>query len=207
MAKKGKFIVLEGIDGSGKSTQAKLLHQRFCREGISPILTREPTNGPIGKLIRQILSGTQPMDQRAIANLFAADRTDHLSHPENGIHQLVKQGRTVICDRYYFSSYAYHSQYMDMDWVFAINQLNADILKPDLTIFIDVPPELCVKRIAKDRQSFDIYENTETLTKVRNFYFTSFERCSATENIAVINGDTSPELLAQSIWNAVLPLY
>ncbi len=207
MNKTGKFIVIEGIDGSGKSTQTKILHQRFCNAGITPILTREPTDGAIGKLIRQILSGGQPMDQRAIANLFAADRTDHLTNPENGVKLFIDQGQTVICDRYYFSSYAYHSQYMDMDWVFSINQCNVDILKPDLTIFIDVPPNICVERICASRNTLDIYENTEFLTRVREGYFKAFERCAKTENIVVLDGNRPSEVLQEDIWKEVMTVY
>ncbi len=203
MGKQGKCIVLEGIDGSGKSTQAQMLYQRFCHENQDTILTCEPSNGPVGKLIRQILTGNQQLDQRAIANLFAADRTDHLMNEKNGMRHLVDQGKTVICDRYYFSSYAYHSQYMDMDWVFSINQYNAQILKPDLTFFIDVPPKTCVERIKTSRESLDIYETIEILTKVRDQYLTAFQRLDATENIIIMDGDTSPEEISQQIWDAV----
>ncbi len=203
MGTKGKCIVLEGIDGSGKSTQAEMLYEKFCDDGQDAILTCEPTNGPVGKLIRQVLAGEKTLDQRAIANLFAADRTDHLLNEKNGMRHLVDQGKTVICDRYYFSSYAYHSQYMDMDWIFAINQYNAQILKPNLTFFIDVPPKTCVERIKASRDSLDMYETIEILTNVRENYLAAFQRLDSTEKIIIVDGQAPPEKISQKIWHAV----
>ena len=139
---KGRFIVFEGIDGSGKSTQIQNISKRLKAENLKVYTTFEPTDGPVGSLIRQMLSGEIATDQRTIASLFAADRTDHLTNQKNGIKQKVDQGEIVLCDRYYFSSYAYHAQYIDMEWVIHANSLNAEILKPDLTIFIDADPEI-----------------------------------------------------------------
>ncbi len=100
----GRFLVFEGIDGSGKTTQVQKVYQRLKDQGLDVTATFEPTDGPIGSLIRQMLSGEMPTDQRTIASLFAADRTDHLVNPANGIRTLVDEGKTIVCDRYYFSS-------------------------------------------------------------------------------------------------------
>ncbi|MCG8553602.1 MAG: dTMP kinase, partial [Desulfobacterales bacterium] len=123
-ANRGSFVVFEGIDGSGKTTQVQLLCKRLASTGAQFFATCEPTDGPVGRLIRRMLSGDLHADQRTIASLFAADRTEHLMDPETGIRQMVDNGVTVVCDRYYFSSYAYHSQYMDMEWVIQANRLN-----------------------------------------------------------------------------------
>ena len=114
---KGKFIALEGIDGSGKSSQIGRLVQRIEGLGLRCRADREPTGGPVGSLIRQIFTGRVSADNRVIAALYAADRLDHLVNEVDGLCAAIDQGITVVSDRYYFSSYAYHSVDIDMDWV------------------------------------------------------------------------------------------
>jgi len=201
--KKGRFIVFEGIDGSGKSTQIKKISKRLKALGNNVYSTFEPTDGPIGILIRKMLSGKIATDQRTIASLFAADRTDHLVNHDNGIRHKVDQGDIVLCDRYYFSSYAYHSQYIDMKWVINANSLNADILRPDLTIFIDVDPDLCFKRIKSSRSNFEMYEKIDIMKKVRANYFQAFDVLKELEKIVIIDGNTTMEKVEDKIFNAV----
>ncbi|MBU1196200.1 MAG: dTMP kinase [Proteobacteria bacterium] len=197
--KAGKFIVFEGIDGSGKSTQIQMAQKHLVQAGYDVYATFEPTDGPVGRLIRQMLSGKVPTDQRTIASLFAADRTDHLMNETCGIKKIVDQGKLVLCDRYYFSSYAYHSQYIDMDWVIHSNALNAQILRPDLTIFIDVDPDVCFQRIKDNRSSFDMYEKMDVMKKVRDNYFKAFDKLKDTEQVVIINGNRPVQELADDI--------
>jgi len=201
--KKGKFIVFEGLDGSGKSTQIKNIAKRLQNSAYKVYPTFEPTDGPVGSLIRQMLSGKVVTDQRTIASLFAADRTDHLVNEINGIQQKVKQGGLVLCDRYYFSSYAYHAQYIDMEWVINANSLNAEILRPDLTIFIDVDPDICFERIKQGRKSFDMYEKIDILEKVRTNYFKAFDAVSGLEKIIVIDGNRTMEKVEDAILSEI----
>ncbi len=196
-------MVFEGIDGAGKTTQVELLCQRLASTGSPVFATCEPTGGPVGQLIRRMLSGTLPADQRTIANLFAADRTEHLMDPETGIRRMVDTGTIVVCDRYYFSSYAYHSQYMDMEWVRQINQLNADILKPDITLFIDVDPQTCLKRLQATRKHLEIYEKLDNMKQVRANYMAAFHRLAHQERVAVIDGNDSVEKIAEAVWAQV----
>ena len=126
--KKGNFIAFEGIDGSGKSTQIGLLAERLKKEGIRCYTTMEPTNGPIGSLIRQVMTGRIRMDNKAIAGLFAADRLDHLLNEVDGIAAKMEGGMTVLADRYYFSSYAYHSVDMPMEWVVKANEQSLSLI-------------------------------------------------------------------------------
>ena len=202
-ANKGCFVVFEGIDGSGKSTQTQLLCKRLASTNTQVFATCEPTGGPVGKLLRRMLSGDLPADQRTIASLFAADRTEHLMDPETGIRQMVDDGTTVVCDRYYFSSYAYHSLYMDMEWVIQANRLNADILKPDITLFIDVDPEICLKRLQTTRKNLEIYEKIDILKQVRANYLAAFRRLENQERVAVIDGNDSVENIAKAVWDQV----
>ena len=120
--RKGLFLAFEGIDGSGKSTQIRLLNDRLLKEGCRVYQTCEPSGGPIGSQIRQILTGRMKADSRVIAALFAADRLDHLLNDINGMAARIEEGITVLTDRYYFSSYAYHSVDVPMDWVIAANE-------------------------------------------------------------------------------------
>jgi dTMP kinase len=204
---KGKFIVFEGIDGSGKSTQIKMVSKRLKKIGYKVYPTFEPTDGPIGSLIRQMLTGEVATDQRTIASLFAADRTDHLLNTINGIHKKVDQGEIVLCDRYYFSSYAYHAQYIDMDWVIHANSLNAEILRPDLIIFIDVDPKKCFERIKENRNGFEMYEKIDIMEKVRENYFLAFETLKDQEKIAIVDGNSTMEGVADQILQEVMKFF
>ncbi len=195
--------MLEGIDGSGKSTQAKLLAEKFKANGCSVYLTCEPTDGAIGKLIRSILKGEDVADERIIASLFVADRLDHLLNKTNGIAQMVADGFVVISDRYYFSSYAYNGTHTPVDWVIAANSLCAEILSPDINLFIDVSPNTSMERISKNRQSKELYETSENLNKVRQKYFEVFERFREKEQISIIDGNRPPEAVAADIWKSV----
>src|ERR1700749_1131170 len=123
--KNNLFIALEGIDGSGKSTQIKLLAEKLTAAGHKVYTTCEPTDGPAGKLARSILKGAIKVDERVIAGLFMADRVDHLTNETNGLVRKLNEGYTIITDRYYFSSYAYHGSHMDMDWVIESNKMSA----------------------------------------------------------------------------------
>lgn len=203
---RGKFIAFEGIDGSGKSTQIKMIAKRIQDLNLKVYTTFEPTAGPIGSLIRQMLSGKIKTDQRTLASLFAADRTDHLVNEVDGIRKKVDEGELVICDRYYFSSYAYHAQYMDMEWVIHANSLNAEILSPDLTIFIDVEPETCFERIKNNRSDFEMYEKIDVMKNVRLNYLKAFERFKDFEKIAVIDGNTSMDRVGDAIFHQVMKI-
>ena len=193
------FIALEGIDGSGKSTQTKLLEQSLIAKGHKVYATFEPTNGPIGTMIRTVLRGEMKMDERAIAGLFVADRLDHILNVENGILKKLEEGYTVITDRYYFSSYAYHGSHMDMDWVIACNKMCADILRPDVNIFIDVPPEVSMQRITANRQTTELYETLDNLRNVRSKYMEAFEKLNTSEHIEIINGNRPIDEIAADI--------
>jgi dTMP kinase len=199
----GRFVVFEGLDGSGKTTQMARINQRLNGLGIPAVTTCEPTDGPVGSMIRQMLSGRITIDPRTLAALFAADRTDHLVTPETGVAALVKKGNTVLCDRYYFSSYAYHARDMDLAWIITLNAVNAQILKPDLTLFIDVDPETCLERIKAGRKRLDMFEKIDILTQVRDNYFAAFERLKDQENVVVVDGNASQDAVEQSIWQQV----
>lgn len=200
---KGRFFVLEGIDGSGKSTQARLLTQRLQQMGVACYETREPTDAPVGTLIHQMLTGRVTGDNKTIAALFVADRLDHLLNETNGILKKVQDGMCVVSDRYYFSSYAYHSVDMPMDWVIAANAQSAQLLRPTATLFLDISPERAMERIARNRADLERFETLDRLTRVREQYFKAFEAQKDVENVIVVNGDQDEAALSDEIWAKV----
>ncbi len=196
---KGKFIVFEGIDGSGKSSQVLILKKWLEEDGHKVYTTFEPTDNPIGTMIRAVLKGEERADNRTIAALFAADRLHHILNEHDGILKKLSEGYTVLCDRYYFSSYAYHSVHMDMNWVIEINKKSAELLKPDLNIFIDVRPETAMQRIRKNRAETELYETLDMLKSVYNNYQAAFEKMKDTEKIIRIEGENTIEAIGELI--------
>lgn len=203
MKRNNLFIAFEGIDGSGKSTQAKLLAERLRGEGHKVILTAEPTTGPIGRMIREAFSGKQPLDHRVIAGLFVADRLHHILNDEDGMLKMLDDGYTMICDRYLLSSYAYQSVHMPMDWVMAANELSAELLLPDLNVFIDIAPEVSMHRIQAGRDKTELYETLENLQSVRNQYYRAFDALKNRFNIQIFDGNKSPEKLHDEIFDEI----
>jgi len=201
LMKKNLFIAFEGIDGSGKSTQVKLLKEKLEQAGLKVYTTCEPTESPIGKIIRDIFTHKMEADHRVIAGLFVADRLDHLLNKTNGIIKMLEEGYTVITDRYYFSSYAYQSTHMDLNWVIQANSLSADLLRPDINIFIDITPEHSMERLKKGRSSIELYETLENLQNVRNKYFEVMELLQSDEKIFKTNGNGDAETISDEIWN------
>ncbi len=204
MGTKGKFIVFEGIDGSGKSTQMKILSERLKTREIKTRLTLEPTYGLAGEVLHNILSGKIKADPKVTAALFVADRLDHITNEKDGVLKSLEAGETVLCDRYYFSSYAYQSTEVPAEWVVEANRLCAETLKPDVTIFIDISPDTAMERIVENRETVEIYENKEKLTRVREAYFAAFERMKNFETVKIINGERAVEEIADEIESFVV---
>lgn len=205
--KRGSFVVFEGIDGSGKSTQVRLLKGRLQQESVRFYSTFEPTDSPVGSLIHQIMTGRVLSDNKVVAALFAADRLDHLLNPTNGIYAKIQEGISVISSRYYFSSYAYHSVDAPMDWVIAANSQSAEILRPSVTVFIDTKPEDAIRRIAKTRFQPELFETMERLTLVREKYFEAFEKLKGEENVLIVDGGQEEHVLEAEIWEKVRPYF
>jgi dTMP kinase len=201
--KKNLFIAFEGIDGSGKSTQVKLLSDSLEKAGHKIYTTFEPTDSPIGKMIRDIFNHRQEADHRTIAGLFVADRLDHLLNKSNGILKKMEDGYTVITDRYYFSSYAYHGAHMPLDWVIDANSLSADLLRPDINIFIDISPEISLKRIADSRSSMELFETLDNLRQVKDKYYEAIEKLNTQERVFITDGNRPPEAIFSDIWNEI----
>ena len=142
-----------------------------------------------GGLIRDTLAGYQKRTAYELAALFLTDRIFH-NTSANGIKHMLDSGVTVICDRYYYSSFAYQGIDTDLKWVMDMNLNCPEILKPDLCIFLDVPTEQCDERMGS-RQNREIFENVDTLNKIRKRFFEVFDLLENSENISIINASRS----------------
>ncbi|MCL1895758.1 MAG: dTMP kinase [Clostridiales bacterium] len=202
---RGSFIVFEGIDGSGKSTQIRHLMDRLKTLDLKCYETKEPTDGPIGSLIRQFLTGRIKTDDRVMASLFAADRLDHLLNANDGIAGKIGSGINVISDRYYLSSYAYHSVSLPIEWVIEANAVSAGILRPTCTIFIDIDPETALARIKKNRSHTELYEVLDRLVATRQNYLEAIELIKDEENIIIVDGALDETVLADLVWEKISP--
>ena len=201
---KGIFIVFEGIDGAGKSTQARLLAEALEREGRQVYITAEPTPLPSGRALREVLGGKVKKTPCEIALMFAEDRVAHNKDSEIGIDKLLADGVCIICDRYYYSSLAYQGSQCDYEWVRSLNTRCPDIRHPDLCIFLDLTPTESMKRImSADREATEIYENEETLAKVRDTFMKVLEDMKKEDRIAVIDASRDIETIASDILAAV----
>ena len=168
MAPRGWFIVFEGVDGSGKSTQIDLLNMKLRDKGVDHVLEREPSDGSIGRFIRRYAeAGDRYLSPESEALLFTADRFEHSKR----IDQILEQGTTVICDRYYHSTLAYQGAAgVDIAW---LRDLQKFSLKPDLVLLLDVDPERSLLRVSG--RNLTVFENRAYLKQVRDLYL-SFTR-------------------------------
>lgn len=182
--KRGRFIVFEGIDGAGKTTQIERLAARLRTEGRRVLVTAEPTVSVSGGLLRDALGGLQKRTACEMAAMFVLDRIFHNVSP-GGIEETLAAGHDVISDRYYYSSMAYQGSQTDAAWVRDMNLNCPEIRRPDLCIFLDLSPEESLARIAKERTKTEIYEKKEILESVRRRFLEVFE--TTDDKVAVID--------------------
>ena len=192
------FIVFEGLDGAGTTTQANLLAEKYNSLNIPYINSCEPTNGFIGKAIREVLSGDIKVASGTIAKLFVSDRHEHLYNPHNGILSRCMAGDFVISDRYLFSSLAYQS----LDYGFDnVMELNSTFPLPEHLFFLDVPAEICQQRLSS-RDLIEIYEDHTLQESILNNYHRSLELYADSRmNIHILDGTLDKYELGKIIWS------
>ena len=191
------FVVLEGLDGAGTSTQLSLLSKRLKHAGTPHSATWEPTDGPVGKLLRAILAQEVKMLPATIAMLYAADRYEHVNAPETGILARASRGELVISDRYVFSSLAYQSIESGFDFVFG---LNSGFPLPRCLIFIDTPVEVSQKRLS-GRGKAELFDGQAFQARVRENYLAAMERYRGSGMaISTVRGDRQPDAIHEEIW-------
>lgn len=198
----GRFIVFEGLDGSGKTTQMLETAKRLSDAGYSCITEFEPTDGEIGRLIRRALRKEVRIGADALAMLFAADRSEHIKRIKN---ELAK-GTVVLCDRYVYSNVAYQSLELDADTVISYNAGNTAALMPDTVFYIDTPPEECVRRIAENREEEELYERLDILRSVYNNYMDSFKNASliSKTEVVIIDGKLKTGEITEKIFSKII---
>jgi hypothetical protein len=166
-----RFIVFEGIDGSGTTTQLNRLLKFFGNSGVKAIGTQEPTSSPIGLLIRDFLNKRQDFASETVVRLFATDRCQHI-YGKEGIVECLEKGFLVCSDRYLFSSLAYQGFGEEKA---KVTKENEDFPLPSILFFLDIEPKKALERIEKRGSEKEIYENINFLTKVRENYLEIIE--------------------------------
>jgi dTMP kinase len=204
--RRGLFLVLEGIDGAGTTTQAKAVSEWLKRLGYQVHLTSEPSDGPIGTFIRRILKGDvvsqlpdgtqQDIGSDTLALLFAADRINHI---QSEIAPLLQQGCHVICDRYVLSSLAYQGVGSETDFV---KEVNTHALTADLTIFLRVPADVAMDRVTRRQMERDAFENLSFQEKVARSYEEVMDQYKEGGKL-ILDGESSVESITSEIRRAV----
>jgi dTMP kinase len=189
----GTFICIEGLDGSGKTTHAHKLVRNLQNKGINAVYTTEPGQGELGKFIRStVLQGKKRVPRVVEAVLFAVDRVEHMEHE---VKPELRKGRIVVSDRCVYSSLAYQGAAgLDLEW---IEEINKFALPPDLTLYLDVPPEVVVKRI---RRKKSVMERLETQRRVKQVYMKFVDN----GKLVPINGNRNKTDVEKNILQVIL---
>ncbi len=190
----GILIVLEGLDGAGTTTQCKRLGDALSADGHDVHTTCEPSGGPVGRLLREILAGQHaPTDATTLSLLFAADRADHI---QREVEPALARGAVVISDRWYHSSLAYQGTGEQRAWIRTLNQRAR---RPDLTLYLDVSPEAAAKRRADDERPEELFDLLTTQRRVAEGYRAAFDMLRDEERIEIIAGEASVSDVAAEV--------
>jgi len=214
MENRGIFVVFEGIDGSGKSTQLELLTANLAAYRGSKAdvyATAEPTFTATGGLVRDVFNGKTKRCASELAALFLADRIDHNVNEKYGIKHYVEKGIDVVCDRYYYSTFAYQNDGSNLEWLLQGNLGCSEIMRPDVCFFIDVSAEECARRMTASRAFKD--ENEESISRLRSNrekYLRVIDYLGVHdeygENIYVIDGMRPSDAIAEEIFSITLKI-
>ncbi len=187
--------MLEGLDGAGTTTQAQRAVARLLRQGVRAHLTREPSDGPAGRLLREFLTGRHAIEGQALrpemlALLFAADRVDH---GQREVDPQIDAGAVVVSDRWYHSSLAYQATEIrgpgGLAWVMQCNQYAR---VPDLTIFLQVDPEICAHRRVRAGRAQELFDDLQMQRSFDWGYRQAFTRVEARgERVEILDGEAS----------------
>jgi dTMP kinase len=204
---RGRFVVLEGIDGSGTTTQVARLGERLRKSRLAVRTTREPSDGPIGTMVRQVLTGRivnpggRAPGWATMALLFAADRMDHV---EAEIEPFVASGGIMISDRYDASSLAYQSVMsgtggeVAVEW---IRTLNRHVARPDLTLVLDIAPDVAAARREERGEAAQLYEQNEVQRALAVFY-KNLEAHLPDDRVVIIDGAGTVDQVHERVYAA-----
>lgn len=193
------FYVLEGIDGSGTTTQLKNMEKMAAIHNMPLYTTFEPTDSPLGRAIRQTLRGEYPLTQESLARLFSADRCDHVDNPDHGILAQLDRGIKVLSDRYLFSSLVYQSIDFSFDTVYSLNQFPL----PEVLFYIDTPPDVGIARRA-ERTLEEIYEKDALQTQIYDRYRDVISHfADSGMHTVIVDGTLPPEDISKTLWSYI----
>ena len=194
------FIVFDGMDGTGKTTQMRLLCERLNALGMETVLTCEPSTSPDGQALRRALSGKEPANNSRMAALFLIDRIGHNAEIEGWL----AEGKTVISDRYYYASMAYQGQGDNFEWVARMNLDCPHIKRPDGAILLDMDPEDSMARIRAGRSAdeLEIFETVSQQQAIRERFRRVTEYLDGRDLILTINAAGTVEEVAERVWEA-----
>ncbi len=209
----GLFIAIEGVDGAGTTTHSKLLSRALSERGLPVHLTRQPSDGPVGVMLRQILTGrlvvpgiqgVRPPTWTTMALLFAADRLDHI---EAEIRPNLMDGVTVISDRYDHSSVAYQALTGggDDETIRWVKELNRHALRPNLTIVLDIPAEVAASRRLERTRGREMYDDDGLQEQLAGFY-KDIERHFPNDAVVHVNANRPVEEVAAEVMEHVRQL-
>lgn len=197
---KGKFIVIEGVEGAGKSRQCAMLTDALNASGTPAVLTREPGGAPLAEQLRTLLLDPEySPDAYAELYMYSAARRDHLNKV---VFPALDSGKTVICDRFIYSTLAYqgYGRGLDLDFIRKVNEMTVSPLKVDLAMFIDVPPEIGFKRKGgADRGDRLEREDIAFFNRV----YAGFKAMCEQGELTVIDGSGEKAQTANNIMRAV----
>lgn len=207
LSARGKFIVFEGTDGCGKTTQTDLLRRRIAEATARPCLYElEPNSRNVtGAIIRAALYGSVRILPESMAYMHVADRLEHIEY----MLPLLDAGNSIVCDRYYVSNMAYNAtELLSMEDIFALNAPCRRLLAPDAIVFLDVPPEVSAARRSADRTSTELYDADEKQRRVRQNYLSALEFLEEKgDRVFRIDASRSVAEVADAVWEAVRPLF
>jgi dTMP kinase len=183
-----RLVVIEGLDGAGTTTQARLVVEALRQRGLAAHLTREPSDGPVGRLIREMLVGKHALEGEALSQstfglLYAADRLDHL---QREVEPALARGELVISDRWYHSSLAYQGTSAERSW---IDLLNQRARRPDLTVLLRVSAATAARRRQAAGRVQELFEDQAMQEKVAAGYDEVFAALTDREPVVVLNGE------------------
>lgn len=199
----GKFIVFEGLDGAGTTTQMKILGEKYSLRGRNVFLTHEPTDNPIGRKVRDCLKKKFVTTPSALALLYASDRDDHLYNPLYGINRHLLDGDIVISDRYFYSSLAYQAVECSYEYIKSINTHFRDA---DVIIYVDTPVEECMARIEKRGEEKELFEKEEYLRSVSENYKKAFSELPSSVKMITVDGRLSIDGISEKIESELVRL-
>jgi len=203
--KKGIFIAFEGLDGSGKTTQFNAISTRLANMNIKCKEEKEPSAGnPIGLMLRDIVKSPHgpSLSPLSLAKLFSVDRYEHVI---NDIKPHIDAGIHVLVDRFVFSSFAYQGLTCSFDEIYFWNQHAIELLMPDITVFIDTDPEVCMQRIVCNRAGMELFDSNGIV--IRQNFYSAFEKMQDIAEVVIVDGNQPCDVVTESIWNRIETLF